>query len=326
MGKITFQLEGGGEHSIFATPGENLLALARKANVAIDAPCSGNLSCGKCKVQLLSGEIVSEETRHIDEESWAAGWRLACGSTVSEDAVIMVPDIASAYRSRMKVADLSSSEEMAVFHTLLTSMEEAGLNKDNGIVSIALPMKTPTLSDTMPDNERIERAVRTATGAENVKLPYFALKKSPHLLRTNEFQLRCIGERRGDTLEILDLLPIADTLPACGFAVDIGTTSVSGLLVDLETGKILAKASAGNGQIRYGADVINRILEQQKPGGVDHCQRDDFATHRPDVPRGGHSQGSRLPHDRGFQHHNEPSSAGHRRKCLAHRALYSRVF
>ena len=29
----------------------------------------------------------------------------------------------------------------------------------------------------------------------------------------------------------------------------------------LETGKILAKASGGNGQIRYGADVINRIIE-----------------------------------------------------------------
>jgi uncharacterized 2Fe-2S/4Fe-4S cluster protein (DUF4445 family) len=273
MGKITFQLEGGGEQSIFANPGENLLALARKANVAIDAPCSGNLSCGKCKVQLLSGDITSEKTRHIDDESWAAGWRLACGSTVSGDAEIMVPDIASAFRGRMKVADLSSPEEMAVFHLLLASMEEAGLRIDNGIKSIVLPMKEPTLSDTMPDNERIVRATQKATGAQNVKLPYFALKKSPLLLRNNDFQLRCIGEMRGDTLETLDLLPSADTCPACGLAVDIGTTSVSGLLVNMETGKILAKASAGNGQIRYGADVINRILEQQKPGGIDLLQK-----------------------------------------------------
>ncbi|MFR3423616.1 MAG: hypothetical protein ACLTTO_08515 [Lachnospiraceae bacterium] len=30
-------------------------------------------------------------------------------------------------------------------------------------------------------------------------------------------------------------------------------------------GKILAKGSSGNGQIRYGADVINRIIESRKP-------------------------------------------------------------
>ncbi len=54
---------------------------------------------------------------------------------------------------------------------------------------------------------------------------------------------------------------------AAGLAIDIGTTTVSAVAVDMLTGKILAKASSGNGQIRYGADVINRIIESQKPGG-----------------------------------------------------------
>ena len=57
-----------------------------------------------------------------------------------------------------------------------------------------------------------------------------------------------------------------------GLAVDIGTTTVSAVLVDMLTGKILAKGSAGNGQIRYGADVINRIIEQQKVGGRKRLQ------------------------------------------------------
>lgn len=51
-----------------------------------------------------------------------------------------------------------------------------------------------------------------------------------------------------------------------GLAVDIGTTTVSALLIDMLTGEIIGKASAGNGQIRYGADVINRIIESMKPG------------------------------------------------------------
>ena len=58
-----------------------------------------------------------------------------------------------------------------------------------------------------------------------------------------------------------------------GLAIDIGTTTVSALIINMENGEILAKASAGNGQIRYGADVINRIIEQQKPGGTNRLQR-----------------------------------------------------
>ena len=42
--------------------------------------------------------------------------------------------------------------------------------------------------------------------------------------------------------------------------------------MNMETGEILAKGSAGNGQIRYGADVINRIIESQKPGGKKKLQ------------------------------------------------------
>ena len=51
MYKIEFTLSGDVRVAIDANSGENLLELARKANVAIDAPCSGNGSCGKCRVR-----------------------------------------------------------------------------------------------------------------------------------------------------------------------------------------------------------------------------------------------------------------------------------
>jgi len=57
-----------------------------------------------------------------------------------------------------------------------------------------------------------------------------------------------------------------------GVAIDIGTTTVSAVLLDMATGQILGRESAGNDQIRYGADVINRIVNQGKPGGVQHLQ------------------------------------------------------
>ena len=55
MYKVTFKFESGEDVIAFAALGENLLEVARKTNVAIDAPCSGNASCGKCRVKLVSG-------------------------------------------------------------------------------------------------------------------------------------------------------------------------------------------------------------------------------------------------------------------------------
>ncbi|MBR0450802.1 MAG: DUF4445 domain-containing protein [Oscillospiraceae bacterium] len=60
---------------------------------------------------------------------------------------------------------------------------------------------------------------------------------------------------------------------SCGIAIDIGTTTVAAALLDLKTCKVLSKASRGNGQIRYGADVINRIIQQMKPGGKERLQK-----------------------------------------------------
>jgi uncharacterized 2Fe-2S/4Fe-4S cluster protein (DUF4445 family) len=47
--------------------------------------------------------------------------------------------------------------------------------------------------------------------------------------------------------------------PAIAAAIDIGTTTVAVLLADVETGKILARASAMNRQITMGDNVVTRI-------------------------------------------------------------------
>lgn len=70
MFKVTFSFEDGSVVEHFANAGDNLLELAREANVAIDAPCSGNASCGKCRVQLKKGELDSKKTLHISEEEY----------------------------------------------------------------------------------------------------------------------------------------------------------------------------------------------------------------------------------------------------------------
>lgn len=50
---------------IYCSRGENLLEVIRDNGVFIDALCNGSMSCGKCKVKLLNGNVESEITTHI---------------------------------------------------------------------------------------------------------------------------------------------------------------------------------------------------------------------------------------------------------------------
>ncbi len=269
--KVVFQIEGGSPVAVECNAGDNLLELARRANVAIDAPCSGNGSCGKCRVKLLEGELETIPSRHISGEEYDAGWRLSCNCKVISDVTVWVPDIASAYQSRMKTADLSSPEEVAIFTKAQEEIRQSGVELKNPYRAVALQMAEPTLDDTMPDNERLTRALQEATGVESVEIPYAVMKKLAKVLRRNGFSVCVKGERKENAFLCMDICAPQDK-KLVGCAIDIGTTTVSMVLTDLENGEILAKGSSGNGQIRFGADVINRIIEQGRAGGVKKLQ------------------------------------------------------
>ena len=269
--KVTFQIEGGNPVSIECNAGDNLLELARRANVAIDAPCSGNGSCGKCRVKLIEGEVDTIPSRHITAEEFDAGWRLSCNCKVVTDCVVFVPDIASAYQSRMKTADLSSPKEIAIFEECQENLRASGIEFTNNFRAVVVEMAEPTLDDTMPDNERLTWALQSELGVEIVKIPIAVMVKLAHTLRLHHFKVCVKGELQGDTFLCMEICDPADTA-IVGCAIDIGTTTVTMVLTDLITGKLLAKGSSGNGQIRYGADVINRIIEQGRTGGKKKLQ------------------------------------------------------
>ena len=264
--KVTFQIEGGNPVEIECNAGDNLLELARRANVAIDAPCSGNGSCGKCRVKLLEGQLETIPSRHITDEEYEAGWRLSCNCKVVGDCTVLVPDIASAYQSRMKTADLSSPKEIAIFENAKAQMEAGGLEFTNDYCALQLEMTAPTAEDTMPDIERLTWAINGVLGDVKVKVPYAVMVKLASTLRENDFRVCVKGLFQDDVFLCMEIGAYDDTV-IVGCAIDIGTTTVTMVLADLKTGKLLAKGSSGNGQIRYGADVINRIIESGKAGG-----------------------------------------------------------
>ena len=141
------------------------------------------------------------------------------------------------------------------------------------------------------------------------------------------FRVCVKGRLEEDRFVILSLTGPADT-GMYAAAIDIGTTTVSAVLAELPGGKIVAKGSGGNGQIRYGADVINRIIEQGKPGGRKKLQ--DAIGKETLVPllanlcrTAGISARSIFAALRGCQYHHESPVCGCGRRSGADGAVYS---
>ena len=95
---ITFRCEDEPDALVSAAAGENLLKVARRAGIAVNAPCSGNGSCGKCLVQLVAdsppreGHLDSPKSFYISDTDYVEGWRLACLSRVAGDATVRLRD------------------------------------------------------------------------------------------------------------------------------------------------------------------------------------------------------------------------------------------
>jgi uncharacterized 2Fe-2S/4Fe-4S cluster protein (DUF4445 family) len=269
MYKLTFKFENMKDIVAEIAPDESILDVARNHLIAIDAPCSGNGICGKCRVKLLSGQVRCEKSLHLSDEDYNAGWRLACISYAESDITVLVPASASAYRSGIKISDLSSSKDIAIFKTALANIEDAGIARGCGITVLPVKMDVPSLDDTMPDNERLSRAISELTDVprENIILPFVVIRKLPEILRESNFDVKCVIKTTADGICVYNIFASEADVPIYGLSIDIGTTTVSAACVDLTTGDIVAKGACGNGQIRFGADVINRIIESTRPGG-----------------------------------------------------------
>ncbi|MDR1325763.1 MAG: ASKHA domain-containing protein [Treponema sp.] len=283
ISNVLFRVEGGAETELEISANESLLDAAKKAGIAIDAPCSGNGACGKCRVKVIEGKVESENQRFISPDDYADGWRLACASRAESDVAVLVPAAAGAYKNRIKVTELQTVRDKAAFERLRGELRDMGYlgsalgTQDSGIELLSIDIGQPSPDDPLADRERLVRYIAEKLRSRSVgtvDLSLYALRKLPRILRESRFACTCVlREETGGEYRVLDLFPAGEAPVMAGLAIDIGTTTVAAVLVDIQTGEVLAAGSGGNGQIRYGADVINRIIESTRPGGLERLRK-----------------------------------------------------
>ena len=218
---------------------ESLLDCARNLGIGISSICAGRGTCGTCRVQLTEGTLskhTDSELAKLSKKDLNDGWRLACQASPMSDCQVIIPP-----------EGLSSLERI-----YLDGMETP-VALEPPVKYYALKMTAPTLTDQQADAERVITALReqhkvTCTHVDNLVLHSI----SPNL---RKMKWECQAAVRGD--EIIALLPIESRL--LGMAVDLGTTTIAGYLVDMTTGKTLTSKGVMNPQIGYGEDVISRI-------------------------------------------------------------------
>ena len=240
--------------------GENLLDLARKADIFIDAPCNGSQSCGKCKVKLLDGKCDTEKNIHISDDEWEQGYILACATKVTEDIVVDVPSKLSSSMHGMKIEGSDKKVDKDLFDRAKKLIDDNGISYNTNIEKRYIELEAPSLDDNISDIDRLERQVRQDFGIKGIDFRLDILRKMPKVLRKSDFKVTLTYVRKKNKITILNIESGNREGELYGLAIDIGTTSVVVCLVNLITNEVIEKASSGNAQIRYGADVINRIV------------------------------------------------------------------
>lgn len=254
--------------TVTAEEGENLLSVAASAGVYIHAYCGGDGVCGKCKVKIDEGEVYADKTT-LKKEEWKEGVRLACQATVKSDLKITIPEMISDGRKALKRKPKTTRTISArSLDTLIGTWDV-----DPPVTKLFLELSPPTLEDNVSDMQRVMRGINQARPGK--REPSYdhpeLIRELSAVLRESDWRITLLllqGKDEGEPDRIIDVEPGDTTARLYGLAVDIGTTTCSGVLVDLNTGEVVAEASGYNAQIRYGEDVISRIIYAGRGGGL----------------------------------------------------------
>lgn len=250
MPRIEFQPSG---KRIEAAPGTELADAARSAGISIDIPCGGNGTCGKCLARLLSGRLDQIKPAGADDPSLI----LACQSRLENEDVVV-----ETFEHHLPAGD--RDEDVSEYTAAIAMVMRSGRNEPI-VRRTTLTVTPPRPDDGHSDFDRLKSELIKQTGKKSIIVPLAVIRELPELLRADNGNV-VVTWHDIETRVIVTLVePAARSKTIYGIAVDVGTTTVSAMLIDLVTNTIVAVRSGYNDQIPCGLDVISRINFAKRP-------------------------------------------------------------
>ena len=257
------------EMEITVPHGETIIHAAMEAGVHVNASCGGEGVCGKCRVLIEEGTVKGGISEKLSQQDQERGYRLACQAVVQSDLVVRIP--------------VESSLDASMLRRLMTPRRTAHIRemnfdelKEQGLFvapveKIFLQLPPPTPQDNLSDITRLISYLNVKHGEHRLDVALSVFRKIPDVIREKDFEVtatlvrpvRDVGKTRLINVQAGDT-----TDRSYAIAMDIGTTTIYGQVIDLISGAVLAEYGDFNGQISYGEDVISRIVYAEKPGGL----------------------------------------------------------
>jgi len=242
--------------------GTTLLDAARSVAVDLDSTCGGRGLCGRCQVTPSFGEFAkwsitsttddvsawtSSETDYRGRRPIADGNRLGCQALVLGDVVVDIPAESQVHRPVVrKKVDLT------------------GLTLDPLITARYVELPILELGDERTDAELLAAALQAEWGIAEATVDARALPDLQLAIREGKRATTAIVHLDGTVMHVR---PGFDET-VLGLAIDIGSTTIAGYLVDLATGEVVADGGSMNPQIRFGEDLMSRVsYVMMNPGG-----------------------------------------------------------
>jgi uncharacterized 2Fe-2S/4Fe-4S cluster protein (DUF4445 family) len=257
---------------IMVAKGESLLKAAMDADVHINASCGGSGSCGKCRVVIDEGDVEREPNPKLTDDDIARGYAMACQTKVESDLEVTIP-----LESRIGDKRIFERKEPEPAHGYLLSAEDwekrlPAWELSPSTRKVHLVLAEPTMDDSTSDAERVKRGLAVEAGLRDVVLDYPVMQRLPNMARQSDWDMTVTVLDTGEGLRGVRIEQGDTSKRQSAIAIDVGTTTISAELIDLDTGEVTARAADYNAQVAFGEDVITRIIYATRGTGLAKLQ------------------------------------------------------
>jgi uncharacterized 2Fe-2S/4Fe-4S cluster protein (DUF4445 family) len=229
--------------------GATVLEAIRLAGIQFESICGGKGECNKCRVIFVHGHCdigTPESIKGLSTDEISLHYCRACQTHVQGNCEFTIP--------------------------VESRIDSPRILRQYAIPALVLspPVKKYLLHP--------PRVPGRPVGQRSVKLEGYTGTR-PHMTRQQHDQLLEAAGTLTVTVSTTPGYPViiriedGDTTGEnYGIAIDIGTTTVVGVLVDLIRGTACAEASGLNRQITHGEELLTRIAVAKKPGGKERLR------------------------------------------------------